>query len=76
MIKHIMWNYVGLARTSSRLKRAIRDLRNLENEIEHFYRVKCLTDSLIGLRNAIRTAVIVTFSAWENKTSRGCHYRE
>lgn len=76
MIKHIMWNYVGLARTSSRLKRAIRDLRNLENEIEHFYRVKRLTDNLIGLRNAIRCAVIVTFSAWENKTSMGCHYRE
>jgi L-aspartate oxidase len=76
MIKHIMWNYVGLARTSSRLKRAIRDLRNLENEIEHFYRVKRLTDSLIGLRNAIRCAVIVTFSAWENKNSMGCHYRE
>lgn len=76
MIKHIMWNYVGLARTSSRLKRAIRDLRNLENEIEHFYRVKRLTDSLIGLRNASRCAVIVTFSAWENKTSMGCHYRE
>jgi L-aspartate oxidase len=75
-IKHIMWNYVGLVRTSSRLKRAIRDCRNLENEIEHFYRVTRLTDSLIGLRNAVRTAVIVTFAAWENKTSMGCHYRE
>lgn len=75
-IKHIMWNYVGLARTSSRLKRAIRDLRNLENEIEHFYRVNRLTDNLLGLRNAVRCAVIVTFSAWENKHSMGCHYRE
>lgn len=75
-IKHIMWNYVGLVRTSPRLKRAIRELRNLESEIEHFYRVAQLTDSLIGLRNAVRTALIVTFSAWENKTSMGCHYRE
>lgn len=76
MIKHIMWNYVGLVRTSSRLKRAIRDLRNLENEIEHFYRENRLTDNLIGLRNAVRTAVIVTFAAWGTKTSIGCHYRE
>jgi len=75
-IKHIMWNYVGLVRTSHRLNRAIRELRNLENEIERFYRVTRLTDSLIGLRNAVRTAVIVTFAAWENKTSIGCHYRE
>lgn len=75
-IKHTMWNYVGLVRTSPRLKRAIRELRNLENEIEQFYRVSRLTDSLIGLRNAVRTAIIVTFAAWENKRSMGCHYRE
>jgi len=75
-IRHIMWNYVGLARTSPRLKRAIRELRNLEVEIEHFYRVTHLNDSLIGLRNAARAAIIVTSAAWENKGSMGCHYRE
>jgi L-aspartate oxidase len=75
-IKHIMWNYVGLVRSSHRLKRAIHELRNLENEIEEFYRVTELTDSLIGLRNAVRTALLVTFAAWSNKTSMGCHYRE
>ena len=75
-IKHIMWNYVGLMRTPSRLKRAIRQLRNLEIEIEHFYRETHLSDSLLGLRNAIRTAIIVTFAAWGNKRSIGCHYRE
>lgn len=75
-IKHIMWNYVGLVRTSYRLKRAIHELRALENEIEEFYRVAKLTDSLIGLRNAVRTATLVTFAAWSNKSSMGCHYRE
>ncbi|HVN41214.1 MAG TPA: L-aspartate oxidase [Steroidobacteraceae bacterium] len=75
-IKHIMWNYVGLVRTTRRLERAIRDLRNLEVEGERFYRAAALTDDLIGLRNAIRVALIVTFAAWENHESRGCHYRE
>ncbi|MBD3226307.1 MAG: FAD-binding protein, partial [Caldithrix sp.] len=75
-IKHIMWNYVGLVRTKHRLQRALRELRNLENEIERFYRVARLTDELIGLRNAVRTAIIVTSSAWSNKQSMGCHYRE
>jgi L-aspartate oxidase len=75
-IKRIMWNYVGLVRTTPRLERAIRDLRNLENEIERFYRVTRLTDGLIGLRNAVRAAVIVALAAWENKASMGCHYRE
>jgi L-aspartate oxidase len=75
-IKHIMWNYVGLVRTTRRLARAIRDLRNLEVEIERFYRAAALSDELIGLRNAIRVALIVTLAAWENRESRGCHYRE
>jgi len=75
-IKHIMWNYVGLVRTSPRLARAIRDLRNLEVEVERFYRAAALSDELLGLRNSIRVALIVTLAAWENPESRGCHYRE
>jgi len=75
-IKHIMWNYVGLVRNNHRLQRALRELRNLENEIERFYRVTRLTDALVGLRNAVRTASIVTMAAWANKRSMGCHYRE
>ncbi len=75
-IKQMMWNYVGLARTTRRLERALRELRHLETEIEQFYRVTRLTDEVIGLRNAVRTAVIVAAAAWENKVSLGAHYRE
>jgi L-aspartate oxidase len=74
-IRNIMWNYVGLVRTDRRLQRAIRELRHLEFEIERFYRAVRLTDGLIGLRNAIRSALIVAIAAWENNTSVGCHYR-
>jgi len=74
-IKNIMWNYVGLVRSTKRLTRALHELRNLEFEIEQFYRVSKLHDSLIGLRNAARVAIIVTAAAWENKQSMGCHYR-
>ncbi|MBN1219360.1 MAG: L-aspartate oxidase [Anaerolineae bacterium] len=74
-IKNIMWNYVGLVRTTPRLKRAMSELRHLEVEIENFYRASRLTDGLVGLRNAARAAIIVTTAAWENKTSIGCHYR-
>lgn len=75
-VKHIMWNYVGLVRTTRRLEWALRKLRTQETEIEQFYQVSRPTDDLIGLRNAVRTAVIVAAAAWENKTSVGCHYRE
>jgi L-aspartate oxidase len=76
VIKHLMWNYVGLVRTTPRLERALRELRHLETEIERFYRATALTDGVIGLRNAVRTAVVVAMAAWSNKTSMGCHYRE
>ncbi len=71
-----MWNYVGLVRTAQRLERALRDLRELEIEIEQFYRRTRLNDQLIGLRNAVRTAIVVTTAAWQNRRSMGCHYRE
>jgi L-aspartate oxidase len=75
-LKHIMWNYVGLVRTQRRLDRAIEALRNLEVEAERFYRATAMTDELVGLRNAVRVALIVTLAAWSNPESRGCHYRE
>jgi len=76
VIKHLMWNYVGLVRTTPRLERALRELRHLETEIERFYRATALSDGVIGLRNAVRTAVVVAMAAWTNKASMGCHYRE
>ena len=75
-IKRIMWNYVGLVRSARRLERAIDDLSHLQVEIDKFYRATKLTDGLIGLRNSVLAALIVARAAWENKVSRGCHYRE
>jgi L-aspartate oxidase len=75
-IQNIMWHYVGLARTTDRLSRAIRELRHLWNEIETFYRTTKLSDGLIGLRNAIEVALIVAQAAQHNRQSRGCHYRK
>ena len=75
-IQQLMWNYVGLVRTTNRMRRAIRELRHLQIEIEDFYRSTQLTDGLLGLRNAIQAAIIVTHAAWANKSSMGCHYRQ
>jgi L-aspartate oxidase len=75
-IQHIMWNYVGLVRTSRRLDRALRDLHDLRRDIDRFYATTRLTDPLIGLRNSVQVALLVTQAAWSNKVSSGCHYRE
>lgn len=74
-IQNIMWHYVGLVRSGERLSRAIRELRHLQNEIETFYRKTKLSDGLIGLRNAVETALVVAQAARHNRQSRGCHYR-
>ena len=75
VLRYTIWNYVGLARTKERLKRAIEDLRHLQGEVEDFYRDAKLTMELIELRNAIQVGLIVTQAAWVNRQSRGCHYR-
>ncbi len=75
-IQNIMWHYVGLARNTERLSRAIRELRHLWNEIETFYLTTKLSDGLIGLRNSVEVALIVAESALHNRQSRGCHFRE
>ena len=75
-LQYIMWNYVGLVRTTRRLARAVRQLRALESEIERFYRSQALTDDLVGLPHAVRAAIIVANAAWANRQGVGCHYRE
>ena len=75
-IQNIMWLYVGLARNTHRLARALRDLNHLWGDIDEFYRSSRLNDNLIGLRNMAQAAWIVTLAAWHNRGSRGTHYRE
>ena len=75
-IKHTMWYYVGLVRSRRRLERALRDLANLRQDIDAFYRATRLDSEIISLRNAVLAATVVAHAAWENRESHGCHYRE
>lgn len=74
-IKMTMWNYVGLVRARRRLTRALKILRELQFEVESFYRRAPVDDAIIGLRNGVQTAIAVTHSAFRNRVSRGGHYR-
>jgi L-aspartate oxidase len=76
VIRHTMWNYVGLLRSEKRLDRAGRILSELQVEIEDFYRRGTMSDALLGLRNGVQTALAIHRAASENKVSRGSHYRE
>jgi len=74
-IKYTMWNYVGLVRTTKRLKRARSILRELQTEIEYFYQEARLSDGIVGLRNGCQAALAVLYAALENRKSYGAHYR-
>jgi len=74
-IKHTMWYYVGMIRSSQLLTRALHDLYNLRQDIDAFYRAARLGSGIIRLRNAALAAVTVANAAWENRESHGCHYR-
>lgn len=74
-IQHTMWNYVGLIRSEKRLNRAMRVLRELDLEVARFYEKCEVSDSIIGLRNGILTALLILDGAVQCRESRGCHYR-
>lgn len=74
-LRNTMWNYVGISRSTHRLTRAIRDLNNLNLAIEDFYRNTVVTRAVVELRNAVQTGLIIANAAWQNRVSRGCHFR-
>jgi L-aspartate oxidase len=76
VVKHTMWNYVGLVRSGRRLERARRLLLELRHEIDDFYRHGLMSDALLGLRNGVHTALEITRAAAEDRVSRGTHYRQ
>ncbi len=74
-IKHTMWNYVGIKRTTPRLKRAFDDLRDLNKRLHSFYKETKLSKPLVDLFHGCQTAYIITTAAMRNTESKGCHFR-
>ena len=73
-VKHTMWNYVGIVRSTKRLERARVRIRNLEREINDYYWNFKVDESLLELRNLIQVAALIVECALQRKESRGLHY--
>ncbi|MFW5837977.1 MAG: L-aspartate oxidase [Desulfovibrionaceae bacterium] len=75
-VRHTMWNYVGVTRSTQRLNRAFSELRSLFKNIQDFYKRTTLSKPVIDLFHGCQTAYIVAMAAMRNKQSIGCHHRE
>jgi len=73
-VQQLMWDYVGIVRTTKRLMRAGKRLRNLSEEVKEFYWRHKLTADLIELRSLVLVASLIVDCALSRQESRGLHY--
>jgi L-aspartate oxidase len=73
-LRLLMWNYVGIVRTTRRLERAMHRIRLLRDEIEDYYANFRVNRDLLELRNLVECAELIVRSALLRHESRGLHY--
>ena len=73
-LRLLMWDYVGIVRTTRRLERALRRITMLQQELDEYYARFRVSNNLLELRNLVQVAELIVRCAMLRKESRGLHY--
>lgn len=73
-IRRLMWNYVGIVRSTKRLERAQHRLANIKNEVREYYSNMKVHPNILELRNIAIVAELTVECALRRHESRGIHY--
>jgi len=73
-LRRLMWDYVGIVRTSRRLDYAAARIALLEREVSGYYARFQITKPLLEMRNLARVAQLMVQCAMGREESRGLHY--
>ena len=73
-LRLVMWNYVGIVRTTKRLERALHRIELLAGEVDEYYAHFRVNRDLLELRNLLTCAELIVKSALFRHESRGLHY--
>ena len=72
-LRQLMWNYVGIVRSDSRLRKASRRIAVLEEEIKDYYWRYLVNRDMLEMRNITTVAELIVSCAALRKESRGLH---